>query len=376
MTAAALGDVADFINGYAFKPEDWHDDGLPIVRIQNLTDSSKPINLTTRVVPDKFRVRRGELLVSWSATLGVFVWDRTDEALVNQHIFRVVPSSKVDQDFLRHMLEGALVSMERHLHGATMRHVNRGEFLSTEIPLPTMPEQRRIAAILDRANDLRAKRRQVLAHLDTLTQSIFHGMFDKHSIEVSLGSVIQSGPSNGLYRPRSDYGSGTPILRIDSFDKGAVHQADWKRVRITEQELKRFGLTVGDGVINRVNALSHLGKSALIESLQEPAIYESNMMRIRLDTERVMPMFVNAWIQTPSARGQVLARAKKAINQASINQTDVIEMSMPLPPLERQNEFAERVNSVNAHRAVVLAVRAADDEFFASLQSRAFRGEL
>lgn len=196
MTTATLGEVADFINGFAFKPEDWHDHGLPIVRIQNLTDSDKPINLTMRIVPDKFRVRRGELLVSWSATLGVFAWDRTDEALVNQHIFRVVPGPKVDHRFLRHMLEGALVSMERHLHGATMKHVNRGEFLATEIPLPAPDEQCRIAAILDQADALRVKRRQALAYLDALTQSIFHDMFEGSSWpEMPLAEVVRGGTS-------------------------------------------------------------------------------------------------------------------------------------------------------------------------------------
>lgn len=131
-----LGDIADFINGAAFKPEDWGDDGLPIIRIQNLTDSSKPFNYTRREVSEKLVVNPGDLLVSWSATLGVFRW-KGPQGLLNQHIFRVVPDdSLVDSNYLRHALGLALDDMERHLHGATMKHVNRGEFLGTRIPLP------------------------------------------------------------------------------------------------------------------------------------------------------------------------------------------------------------------------------------------------
>mgnify|MGYP002654473690 CR=1 FL=1 len=159
-----LGEVADFVNGAAFKPEDWGEDGLPIIRIQNLTDSGKPFNYTERVVPDKLVVNPGDLLVSWSATLGVFQWNGP-KGLLNQHIFRVLPNDEVvDKNYLKHTLGQAINDMERHLHGATMKHVNRGEFLGTRIPLPPLEEQRRIAAILDKTAELSGanRRRQVL----------------------------------------------------------------------------------------------------------------------------------------------------------------------------------------------------------------------
>ena len=117
----SLGEVAQFINGAAFKPEDWGDSGFPIIRIQNLTDESKPFNRTTRTVAEKLQVHPGDLLVSWSATLGVFTWKRPEIGLLNQHIFRVIPDeSKVDKAYLRLALSGALSAMQKHLHGATM----------------------------------------------------------------------------------------------------------------------------------------------------------------------------------------------------------------------------------------------------------------
>ena len=94
MKMVALGEVAEFINGAAFKPEDWGEDGLRIIRIQNLNDASKPYNRTLKRVPSKYEVLPGTLLVSWSASLGVFVWNEPDIALLNQHIFKVVPNTK------------------------------------------------------------------------------------------------------------------------------------------------------------------------------------------------------------------------------------------------------------------------------------------
>ena len=112
-TQVELGKVAQFINGAAFKPEDWGDEGKKIIRIQNLTDQSKPYNKTLRQVDSKLVVERGDLLVSWSATLGVFEW--TDEdALLNQHIFRVVPDlHRVDKNYLKHSLKNAITEMDK-----------------------------------------------------------------------------------------------------------------------------------------------------------------------------------------------------------------------------------------------------------------------
>jgi type I restriction enzyme S subunit len=167
-----LGEVADFVNGAAFKPEDWGDDGLPIIRIQNLTDSGKPFNYTERIVPEKLVVNPGDLLVSWSATLGVFQWNGP-KGLLNQHIFRVLPNDEVvDKNYLKHTLGQAISDMERHLHGATMKHVNRGEFLGTMIPLPPLEEQRRIAAILDKSHSIQGLLLQRHRMLEALINSM------------------------------------------------------------------------------------------------------------------------------------------------------------------------------------------------------------
>ena len=81
-----IGEASDFVNGCAFKPADWTGEGKPIIRIQNLTDPDKPFNRTEREVAAKYHISAGDLLVSWSATLGVFQWSGED-ALLNQHIF-------------------------------------------------------------------------------------------------------------------------------------------------------------------------------------------------------------------------------------------------------------------------------------------------
>ncbi|MGH9568368.1 MAG: restriction endonuclease subunit S, partial [Candidatus Angelobacter sp.] len=91
---ATVSDTGKYINGFAFKPEHWGDSGRPIIRIQNLTNDEREINRTKFMPGDEFVVRHGEILVSWSATLDTFMWNR-EEALLNQHIFRVIPETSL-----------------------------------------------------------------------------------------------------------------------------------------------------------------------------------------------------------------------------------------------------------------------------------------
>ena len=99
-----------------------------------------------------------------------------------------------------------------------------------------------------------------------------------------LGSLISRGPDNGLYKPQSDYGDGTPIVRIDGFNNGdIVKEENLRRVRLADDEIARFILNRDDILINRVNSLSHIGKVSLIGSLSETTVFESNMMRLAVD---------------------------------------------------------------------------------------------
>jgi type I restriction enzyme S subunit len=252
-----------------------------------------------------------------------------------------------------------------------------------KIPLPRLSEQRRIAELLDRAEVLRAKRRAVLAHLDTLTQSIFLDLFGDPATNpkgwprVELGELIVAGPQNGIYKPSSDYGSGVPILRIDAFYDGAVTKlATLKRVRISGEEGDLYGLNSDDIVVNRVNSMEYLGKCALIPRLDERTVFESNMMRFGVDRTRVEPRYVVQFLQSKFIKGQILTAAKHAVNQSSINQQDIKSFRINIPPIPHQHEFVRLVQMVQKTEAAHLASLNKLDALFCALQHRAFRGEL
>ena len=148
---ARINDTGLYINGLAFKPTDWKQSGLPIIRIQNLTDPSKEFNCAKGDFPDEVLVRDGDLLVSWSATLEAFRWNR-GEGVLNQHIFRVIPDDDLTtRDFLLLLLRNAIREMAEsdHAHGLVMSHINRRPFLNHVVLIPPVTEQHRTVAKVD-----------------------------------------------------------------------------------------------------------------------------------------------------------------------------------------------------------------------------------
>ena len=174
---ARLGDLATYVNGYAFKPSDWGEIGLPIIRIQDLTGNSYQLNRYEGEYPDRIEVNNGDVLISWSASLGVYVWQR-GKALLNQHIFKVVfDKLPIDKEYFVFAVKHKLAEMESKTHGATMKHIVKKDFDSTTIPYPEIEKQVRIAERLHRISSLIEKQQEQLLLLDQLVKSRFIELF-------------------------------------------------------------------------------------------------------------------------------------------------------------------------------------------------------
>ena len=174
---ARLGDLATYVNGYAFKPSDWGETGLPIIRIQDLTGNSYQLNRYEGEYPDRIEVNNGDVLISWSASLGVYVWQR-GKALLNQHIFKVVfDKLPIDKEYFVFAVKHKLAEMESKTHGATMKHIVKKDFDSTTIPYPEIEKQVRIAERLHRISSLIEKQQEQLLLLDQLVKSRFIELF-------------------------------------------------------------------------------------------------------------------------------------------------------------------------------------------------------
>ena len=166
-----LGDVASYINGYAFKPSEWSDRGFPIIRIQDLTGNSYQMNRFNGEIDSKYKVLDGDVLISWSASLGIYVWHGED-AVLNQHIFKVVfDKEDVLKEFFIYQMENILQNASSQVHGATMKHLTRSIFNALPFVLPSKDEQRKIASVLNNVSKLIAEHKTQLRLLDELVKS-------------------------------------------------------------------------------------------------------------------------------------------------------------------------------------------------------------
>lgn len=248
-----------------------------------------------------------------------------------------------------------------------------------EIPLPPLPEQRRIAAILGKADRLRRLRRTARQLGESFLQSVFVEMFGNgRRFELAeFVEILSEDPKNGLYLPAEQYGSGIPIIRIDAFYDGILGNPNlFKRVRTTPKQAEEFEAKNGDILINRVNSMEYLGKCAFVEGLTEPTLFESNMMRIRINRSLAHPIYVTKFLTTQRAYFQILQRAKKAVNQASINQEDVKSFQIPIPPLTKQERFVTIVRRCNLLVSQQHEAERQAEMLFQALLQRAFAGEL
>ncbi|VSL91010.1 restriction modification system DNA specificity subunit [Streptococcus pneumoniae] len=177
MKKVKLGEVATFINGYAFKPQDWSSEGKEIIRIQNLTKTSTEINYYSGTIDKKYIVEAGDILISWSGTLGVFQW-RGRSAVLNQHIFKVVfDKIDIDKSYFKYVVEKGLQDAVKHTHGSTMKHLTKKYFDNIIVPYTNLGEQQRIASELDLLSKLILRRQEQLEELNLLVKSRFNEMF-------------------------------------------------------------------------------------------------------------------------------------------------------------------------------------------------------
>jgi type I restriction enzyme S subunit len=249
------------------------------------------------------------------------------------------------------------------------------------VPLPPLPEQRRIADILGKADALRAKRRAALAQLDSLTQSIFLDMFGDPATNqkgwptTTLGDVLIA-IRNGANAEQREEPGGWPITRIETISDGTINPERVRWIEPDESLLENFQLEPGDILFSHINSVEHIGKTALYAGTPTPLIHGINLLRLRPRAESVDPVWLLHLLKNDFVRTHFRTRCKKAVNQASLNQPDIKSVQTFLPPLSLQHAFARRVAASQSLECVHRASLSAQDSLFASLQHRAFRGEL
>lgn len=358
-----LKDLADYLNGYSFKPSDWSEGGKPIIRIQNLTNSAgEEINHYDGNIEKRYIVKEGDLLVSWSATLGVFIWNGP-EAVLNQHIFKVNSKEGVSRLFLYYLLKRNIDVLKRKIHGSTMKHITKGTFEDTFVAVPPFPEQKKMADILstvDRAiqqtDEIIETSKELKKGLmqDLLTKGIGHEEFKEvqfgpknvqiptdwgHGYLRTLLEETQYGLNTSVNQQEGDY-----VLRVtDVASNGIIDFDSLQCSDLNEGEKEKYRLQEQDLVIARSGATS--GKVSIYEGKPENLFFSSYMIKMR-PGEELYGKYLFYILNSQFGQGQLMA-GKQGSAQSNINTNSIERTGTPVPPLDEQREIAEKLSTVD-----------------------------
>lgn len=348
-----LGDIATYINGYPFKPEDRGTTGLPIIRIQDLTGNAYDLGFYDGNYPERIEINDGDVLISWSASLGVYVWNR-GKALLNQHIFKVAfDKCAVNKQYFVYAVQHKLQEMETKAHGATMKHIVKKDFDNTVIPFPTLEEQEEIAKIINHASGIIFARQQQLQKLDELIKARFVELFgnpvinnkgwnvsDLGQLTIKIGSGAT--PKGGKEAYQTD---GISLIRSMNVHNGKFEYKELAHISDEQAaRLENVAVEENDVLLNITGA--SVARSCVVPTNVLPARVNQHVCIIRCK-DSIMPDFINSLLIDDNYQDLLWSIAGSGATREAITKQQVESLQIILPPISKQEEFSKFINRVD-----------------------------
>ena len=394
MTYLTLGEVAEYINGRAFKPNEWEDIGLPIIRIQNLTNSTQVINRTSKAFEDKYLVKDGDLLFAWSASLGAHIWHGEDGWL-NQHIFKVIPHANIDKMYLYYFLLHVIDELYAKTHGSGMVHITLKPFKSTPIPVPELDVQKQIAETISnlffKLDEAKEKAQEVVDGFEIRKAAILHKAFSgeltakwreehQHSIhEWSNWSIDELCFSLKYGTAKKSKSEGpVVVIRMGNLQQGEI---DWTDLAYTDdpEDIEKYKLFPGDVLFNRTNSAALVGKTSIYRG-EYPAIFAGYLIKLDYDRNNIIGDYLNYALNTTTAKEYCNSVKTDGVNQSNINAKKIGAFVIPVAPIKEQEEIVRIIKELwrkeKAAKDAAESVIEQIDAMKKAILARAFRGEL
>jgi type I restriction enzyme S subunit len=363
------------------------DDGEPWVAISDmdrriLFETKERISAAGIANSNVKRVPANTVLMSFKLTLGRVAIAGCD-LYTNEAIAAFRPSADIDPGYLYYALPDAVrrTSTDVAIKGATL---NKASLSAIPVAYPGVAMQQRIAAILasldtaiEATEALIEKHQQIKVGLmrDMFTRGVTRdGSIREPQVRsrvdrsapvavpagweiLPLQRCLAEGASNGIYKPPHLIGSGALLVgQIAITEDRSIDPKLARRALVSAAEVRRFGVAAGDVLVARVFATSEgVGRPALVPDLGEPAVFESNMMRLRVAASVIRPRLLFEWLRSDACRRHIEGRAN-ASNQVSVNQSVLYPLPVPIPPVDEQDRMVERVDAAHLARAADLAV--------------------
>ena len=354
-----LGDIATYINGYAFKPADRGLKGLPIIRIQDLTGNSYDLGFYDGIYPKKIEINNGDILISWSGSLGIFLWNG-GKALLNQHIFKVVLEKKdIDKHYFLFAVKEKLNEMSLKTHGATMKHIIKSDFENITISLPDLNEQKRISNMLLKIENLIKMRKNQIQHYDTLTKSLFVEMFgdtvinplgwEEHKLEEYIDFLTSGSRGWAKYFVNEE---NELFLTIKNVKNNKIVLDDIQYIKAPKnKEAERTKVKCGDLLIS---ITADLGRTGVIDKdiSSRGAYINQHLSLVRLDQNRINPQYISYYLETDAGKRQFCSKNQNGV-KAGLNFDAIKSLNIIVPPIELQDDFVKNIYFIDKHKSVI-----------------------
>lgn len=352
-----LGDIATYINGFAFKPEDRGTVGLPIIRIQDLTGNAYDLGFYAGNYPERIEINDGDVLISWSASLGVYVWDK-GKALLNQHIFKVVfDKCEVNREYFVYAVRYKLKEIESKTHGATMKHIVKKDFDNTLIPFPTLEEQENIANLLDKISTIILVRQQQLQKLDELVKARFVEMFgdplldDGRYCKAPLGCLAQVGSSKRIFE-KEYVSEGIPFYRTKEIVELSNGNKISTELFITPKRYNEirdeYGVPQAGDLL--ISAVGTIGVIWIVDGKNDFYFKDGNLLRVA-NSDNFMPVYLKCLLETLICAHK--SKMSSGTAYAALTISTLKEMSVYKVPLAEQSQFSTFVSQVDKSKVAV-----------------------
>jgi type I restriction enzyme S subunit len=324
-----------------------------------------------------------DIVVAWDgANAGTVGFGLEGTAGSTLAVLRPV-SDAVFAPYAGRYLQSKFASLSRATDGAAVPHLNRRLLESMVIPLPSLAEQRRIAAVLDKADAVRRKRRESLGLLDEFLRSAFRELFgdlvrnDKKWQVLLLENVAQvQGGLQVSARARQE-GRVVPYLRVANVYRDQLDLAEIKTLRASEDEISRTALQVGDVlVVEGHGNREEIGRSAVWSGSIDPCVHQNHIIRVRCEKARVEPVYLSAYLNSAAGRRQMIGFGKTTSGLNTISTGNVKKVKVAIPPLELQRRYTDHTAHVCALAGRIRKAEMDAEALFDSLAQRAFRGEM
>ena len=391
-TAVKLGEVCEFVRGPfggslkkdIFVPEGYavyeqnHAIYNQYTKIRYFIDEIKFNEM------DRFQLKPNDLIMSCSGTMGKvsIVPEGIKPGIINQALLKLTPSDSLSVKYLKYWMESNSFqnTLSNFTQGAAIKNVVSVKILKElEIPLPPLEEQKRVAAILDKADAICRKRQQAIDLTDQLLRSVFLDMFgdpehNPKGFEIGrIGDLLESVNygTSAKAGPEGKY----PILRMNNITyEGGWKLDDLKYIDMNEKELTKYTAEPGDILFNRTNSKELVGKTAVFRE-QTPYIFAGYLVRSKVNS-LATPEYISGYLNSTHGKLTLQNMCKNIVGMANINAKEYQSIKILVPPIEDQKKYSNVFEYVREKNDLYKGALNKAEELFNSLSHSAFRGEL